>query len=87
MLSFVLPIPLEKGEVAKVAAYDFVGAALALLQDCSIMKQENLCIDFNNPLKHCYPKDGMLGKALSSSAYTDNFEQFVGNSSCPQLAS
>ena len=56
-----------------------------VLQDQSIMRQENLCIDINDLLKRNYPPDGMLGEALSGSVYQDNFAWFKDDSSRPQL--
>ena len=62
-------LPSLIGETAGV-----VGAMLDLFQNRSVMRQENLCIDINDPLKRYSPPDGMLGEALSGSVYQDNFD-------------
>ena len=63
MLPMVHPIQQENGQIAEIVCYDFVLAALWLLQDRSIMNQTNLALDMSNPLAMYCPQDGRLGKA------------------------
>lgn len=52
-----------------VVCYDFTSQLLRLLQNKRLMKQENLLIDIKNPTKMYESTNGILGEALSGSAY------------------
>lgn len=76
-LPYVVPVPLEDNQVAEIVAFDFVSALLTLLQDRSVMKKENLVLDWEDPLKMYTPPDGCLGEALSGSVYRNMYETYI----------
>ena len=61
----------------KVIVFDFVPQLLRLLQNPQIMKQENLVIDFNQPLLPFESPGNVLGEALSGSVYRDAYARNI----------
>ena len=84
-LPTVEPVSLADGEVAEVVCFDFKAAALSVLQNRSIMKKENLVIDWNDPTAKYIVPDGLLREPLSGSVYQDNFHKFITDKARPQL--
>lgn len=68
-----------KGEPSDVICFDFVAQILSLLQNRSIMTEENLAIDIHNPLKPYFElKAGaVLGEAISGSVYRDAYKRLI----------
>ena len=66
-----------------MVCYDFTAQLLRLLQNKRFMKQENLLIDIKIPTKMYESTNGILGEALSGSAYKKIYkvqhENHIGN--------
>ncbi|MGL6009391.1 MAG: hypothetical protein ACRC1D_08040, partial [Culicoidibacterales bacterium] len=76
----LLPIVKQVGHSSAdnhVIVFDFVPQLLNLLQNKSIMKQENLLIDMDNPLKKFQSPDGKLSDALSGTVYQAAYDRLI----------
>jgi hypothetical protein len=61
-----------------VVAFDFVPQQLLnLLQNTTIMIQDNLVINIDNPLSRYEPPDKRLGEAISGSVYRDAYDRLI----------
>ena len=71
------PVLLSHDEISEVVTFDFKGCALNLLQDRSVMKKQNLCLDWENPLAPYEPPKNRLGEALSGKVCRENRARFI----------
>ncbi len=63
-----------------VITFDFVPQLLQLLQNRTIMTQENLLIDVvQDPLRPYTSPDGVRGETLSGQVYQDAYRRLVTN--------
>jgi len=77
LVSTPLPVPLPKMSHVDVICYDFVPQLLSLLQDQSLMTEDNLLLNPACPLAMYQPEDGRLGESLSGSMYRQLYTQLV----------
>ena len=71
------PVSITCDETANIIAFDFVPQLLRLLQDRSIMNDNNLAIDINNPLLKYKSPNGHLGEAMSGSVYQIAYDRYI----------
>ena len=76
-------VPIMTGDIATstVVVFDFVPQLLSLLQNPSIMQQENLVIDVNCPLRLYSNPTTVLGEASSGSVYAEACARYIAQSS------
>ena len=79
LLSTVRTVAAPHGPSCDVITFDFVPQLLKLLQNWTIMTQDNLLIDVHNPLLPYTSPDGVWGEALSGQVYQDAYHRLVAN--------
>ena len=77
LLPSIVPVSCAEGLASDVVVFDFVPQLLSLLQNQQIMRQENLIIDVNCPLKPYANPGQVLGEALSGSVYAAAYARYV----------
>ena len=80
--SQLLPVIVPVSHATKtdhVIVFDFVSQLFQLLQNKTIMIQENLLIDIQNPLKKYQNPNGQLADALSGSVYQSAYDRLITN--------
>ena len=78
LLPTIIPIS-ESNNTNHVIVFDFVPQLLNLLQNKSIMTQENLLIDIQNPLEKYRSPNGVLADAISGSVYQTAYDRLIQN--------
>ncbi|KAI2494868.1 hypothetical protein MHU86_19632 [Fragilaria crotonensis] len=76
----IQPVRRVDGSSSNVIVFDFV-PQLRLLQNPSVMKPENLAINFNAPLLRYESPGNVLGEALSGSVYRTAYQRFISDPS------
>ncbi len=79
LLPTVRTVAAPHGPSCDVITFDFVPQLFKLLQNQTIMTQDNLLIDVHNPLLPYKSPDGVRGKALSGQVYQDVYRRLVTN--------
>lgn len=77
----IQPVRRLDGSSSNVIVFDFVPQLLRLLQNPSVMKPENLAINFNAPLLRYESPGNVLGEALSGSVYRTAYQRFISDPS------
>ena len=77
LLPTVVPIMTGGVATSTVVVFDFVPQLLSLLQNPSIMQQENLVIDVNCQLRPYSNPTTVLGEALSGSVYAEAYVHYI----------
>jgi hypothetical protein len=77
VLPSVLTVNCPHPPESDVICFDFVPQLLSLLQNRSIMTQENLVIDVNDPLKAYTSPDNVLNEAISGSEYRKAYDRLI----------
>ena len=77
LLPTVRTVAVPHGPSCDVITFDFVPQLLKLLQNRSIMTQDNLLIDVHNPLLPYSSPDGVRGEAVSGQVYQDAYRCLV----------
>ena len=77
LLPSVVTVDTPHGPSCKVIAYEFAPQLLKLLQDRSIMTQQNLLIDITDPLSMYQSPNGVIGDAISGVVYRDAYERLI----------
>jgi hypothetical protein len=70
-VSAVPTTELAHGPTIDVISFDFVPQLLSLLQNSSIMTEENLLIDFADPFAPYKSPNNYLSEAISGQVYKD----------------
>ncbi|KAI2507842.1 hypothetical protein MHU86_6622 [Fragilaria crotonensis] len=79
LLPSVRRVDVPHGPPCDVITFDFVPQLLQLLQNRTIMTQENLLIDVQDPLRPYTSPNGVRGEALSGQVYQDAYQRLVTN--------
>ena len=79
LLPSVRRVDVPHGPPCDVITFDFVPQLLQLLQNRTIMTQENLLIDVQDPLRPYTSPEGVRGEALSGQVYQDAYQRLVTN--------
>ena len=79
LLPTVRTVAAPHGPSCDVITFDFVPQLLKLLQNQTIMTQDNLLIDVHNPLLPYKSPDGVWSEALSGQVYQDVYRCLVTN--------
>ena len=77
LLPFVRRVNVPHASPSDVVCFDFVPQLLSLLQNRTIMTQENLLININDPLKRYESQDNVLGDAISGSVYRKAYDRLI----------
>lgn len=77
LLPYVRQVHVPHAAPSDVICFDFASQLLSLLQNPTIMKQENLLININDPLKRYESKDNILGDAISGSVYQKAYDRLI----------
>ena len=76
-VSAVPTTELANGPTIDVISFDFVPQLLSLLQNRSIMTQENVLIDFGDPFAPYTSPNNCLEEAVSGNVYKDAYKRLV----------
>ena len=79
LLPSVVTVDTPHGPPCKVIAYEFAPQLLKLLQDPSVMTQQNLLIDITDPLAPYESPNGVIGDAISGLVYRDAYKRLITN--------
>jgi hypothetical protein len=79
LLPTVRTVAVPHGPSSDVITFDFVPQLLRLLQNRTIMTQDNLLIDVHYPLLPYTSPDGVQGEKLSVQVYQDEYCRLVTN--------
>ena len=82
LLPTVRTVAVPDGSSCDVIWFDCVPQLLKLLQNQTIMTQDNLLIDVHNPLLPYTSPDGVWGEALSGQVYQDAYKSLVTDPQC-----
>jgi Plavaka transposase len=77
LLPFVRRVNVPHASPSDVVCFDFVPQLLSLLQNRTIMIQDNLLININDPLKRYESKGNILGDAISGSVYRKAYDRLI----------
>ena len=77
LLPVVQTVQGPHGPPSQVVVFDFVPQLLSLLQNRSLMIQENVVLDLQNPLVPYQSPGGLLGEALSGSVYQQAYARLI----------
>ena len=76
-VSAVPTTELAHGPTIDVISFDFVPQLLSLLQNSSIMTEENLLIDFADPFAPYKSPNNYLSEAISGQVYKDAYKRLI----------
>jgi hypothetical protein len=76
-VSAVPTTELAHGPTIDVISFDFVPQLLSLLQNPSIMTEENLLIDFADPFAPYKSPNNYLSEAISGQVYKDAYKRLI----------
>jgi hypothetical protein len=79
LLPSVQTVQCPHGPTMDVITFDFVPQLLSLLQNPSIMTQENLVIAVDNPLQRYQSPNNVLGEAISGRVYGEAYDRYITN--------